>query len=382
MKAIIIGGGIAGLATAIGLTNKGIEVEVYESAPAFKPVGAAILLAPNGLEVLKQLGGGLFEEVMDRGRSVNQMLLTTYQGKELGSSRIKDNQNSCAIHRADLIDTLKSKLPVSALNVGKKLKNYQENPDQTVQINFEDGTQAVGDFLVGTDGIKSQVRQQMLGELPYRYSGQTCWRAIVPYQLPKKYTNIFVEAWGKARGLRVGFGAINQQDLYFFATYFTAPNGQDNQANLKSQLLDLYQDFMPVVTDFLRATPVEAILRNDIYDLVPIHQWYRKQVVLVGDAAHATTPNMGQGGNQALESAWILSQCVEVNANLPDCFAQYQQMRIKKAHKIVSNSWKISQIVNLRGGILRGLRNTAIQMIPNRFSEANLRQVYALDYKF
>ncbi|HAS45617.1 MAG TPA: hypothetical protein DCS93_34355 [Microscillaceae bacterium] len=382
MKAIIVGGGIAGLATAIGLINKGMEVEVYESAAAFKPVGAAILLAPNGLEVLRQLSGELLDEVMDRGGRIDQMLLTTYQGKRLGGSMAKEGKHSCAIHRADLIDILKSRIPANALHVGKSFESYQENPDHTIQVHFEDGSHAQGDFLVGTDGIKSQVRQQMLGDLPYRYSGQTCWRAIVPYQLPSNYQNTFVEAWGKTRGLRVGFGAVNPQDVYFFATYFTEPNGQDNRANLKDHLMNLYQDFMPVVTDFLQVTPVEAILRNDIYDLVPIHQWYHKQTVLVGDAAHATTPNMGQGGNQALESAWVLSQCINTKANLSESFAQYQQMRVKKAHKIVSNSWKISQMVNLRGGLLRGLRNKAIQMVPDKVSQASLRKVYALDYKF
>ncbi|OJJ23030.1 hypothetical protein BKI52_01370 [marine bacterium AO1-C] len=382
MKAIIIGGGIAGLATAIGLKNKGIEIEVYESASAFKPVGAAILLAPNGLEVLKQLGGGLFEEVMDRGGRVDQMLLATHQGKRLGGSQASNGGHSCAIHRAELIDTLKSRLPVDALHVGKKFKNYQENSDKTIQVNFEDGSHTTGDFLVGTDGIKSVVRQQMLGSLPYRYSGQTCWRAIVPFQLPKKYTHTFVEAWGKARGLRVGFGAINQSDIYFFATHFTSANGHDDPANIKEELATLYQDFMPVVTDFLRVTPAESILRNDIYDFVPIHQWYKKQVVLVGDAAHATTPNMGQGGNQALESAWVLSNCVDTNTQLSDSFEQYQQLRIKKAHKIVKNSWAISQMVNLKSGVLRSLRNKAIQIVPSRISEANLKKVYQLDYKF
>lgn len=382
MKAIIIGGGIAGLATAIGLKNKGIEVAVYESAPAFKPVGAAILLAPNGLAVLKQLGNGLFEEVMDRGAQINQMQLTTHRGKVMGGAVASKDHFSCAIHRAELINVLKNNLPESALHVGKKFSHYQEHSDQTVQVNFEDGTQATGDFLVGTDGIKSKVRQQMLGALPYRYSGQTCWRAVVPYQLPTNYKNTFVEAWGKTRGLRVGFGAVNQQDLYFFATYFTASNGKDDPTTLKSKLTHLYQDFMPVVSDFLKATPANAILRNDIYDLAPMHQWYQGRIVLVGDAAHATTPNMGQGGNQALESAWVLSKCVGLGTKISDSFAKYQQLRIKKAHKIVNDSWKISQMVNLRGGILRSLRNKAIQMVPDRVSAANLARVYQLDYQF
>lgn len=382
MKAIIIGGGIAGLATAIGLKNKNIEVEVYESAPAFKPVGAAILLAPNGLEVIKNLDSDLFSEVIARGGRIDKMLLTDQKEHRLGSSKTPAGSFSCAIHRAALINALKSRIPTEALHVNKRFKNYQENADHTIRVNFEDGTYTTGDFLVGTDGIKSKVRQQMLGDLPYRYSGQTCWRAVIPFQLPDAYKNTFVEVWGKSRGLRVGFGAINQEEVYYFATHFTAENGQDNPDTLKAQLLELYQGFPPVVVDFIGATPSKDIIRNDIHDLTPIRQWHQNRVVLVGDAAHATTPNMGQGGNQALESAWVLSKCIGNNEHLLADFAQYQQMRMKKAHRVVNNSWKISQMVNVKSGLVRSLRNMAMQLVPAKMAEASLKKVYELDYSF
>ena len=362
--------------------TRNIEVEIYESAPAFKPVGAAILLAPNGLEVIKQLDNDLFDEVVARGGRIDRMLLTDQKEKRLGNSKTPTGSFSCAIHRATLIDILKSRIPAEALHVNKSFKNYQENADQTVKVNFEDGTYATGDFLVGTDGIKSKVRQQMLGDLPYRYSGQTCWRTVIPFQLPETYKNTFVEVWGKTRGLRVGFGAINQKEVYYFATYFTTENGRDNPDTLKAQLLELYQDFPPVVVDLIEATPSKNILRNDIHDLIPIRQWHQNNVVLVGDAAHATTPNMGQGGNQALESAWVLGKCIGNHEHLKEDFAQYQQMRMKKAHRVINNSWKISQMVNIKSDLVRSLRNMAMQMVPAKMAEANLKKVYELDYNF
>lgn len=380
MKSIIIGGGIAGLATAVGLRKKNIEVAVYESAPEFKPVGAGILLAPNGLEALKRIEPALLAEVQQRGNPIEQMKIMDYKGRVLNGSTFKEGMRSYAIHRSELVDVLRKFLPAEMLHTDKKLKGFSEL-DQSIEANFMDGTQAVGDLLVGTDGIGSQVRNQLLGELPYRYTGQTCWRGIVSFQLPEAYRNTFVEVWGKARGLRVGFGAVSQDKVYFFATYFTPANGKDDPQNLKATLQTIYKDFPPIVSQLINATPTNAILRNDIYDLVPHDQWFKGKVVLVGDAAHATTPNMGQGGNQALESAWVFSECMS-QPNLSEAFAKYQHMRIKKAHKIINDSWKISQIVNIKSGIVRSVRNKAMQMIPARMAEANLKKVYALDYKF
>lgn len=382
MKSIIVGGGIAGLATAIGLHKNGYEAEVYEAAPEFKPAGAGILLAPNGMETLRRLDQSLFEDVKQRGNLITTLKVSTQNGKTLAGSGFKNGHLCYAIHRAELIDSLAALLPHDALHTGKRFDSFA-NTDNAVKVSFEDGTEASGDFLVGTDGIYSRVRNQLLGEQPYRYAQQTCWRSIVPFQLPKAYNNTFTEVWGKERGLRVGFGAINEEQIYFFATYFTPAGGKDETGLLKDRLLDIYKDFPPVVLDFIKTANPANILRNDIYDLAPVDQWFKSKVVLVGDAAHATTPNMGQGGNQALESAWAFGECMgAAKGNIANGFAQYQQQRLKKAHKIVNDSWRISEMVNLKSSVARGLRNCAMQLIPPQLAAASLKKVYALDYEF
>jgi 2-polyprenyl-6-methoxyphenol hydroxylase-like FAD-dependent oxidoreductase len=382
MKSIIVGGGIAGLATAIGLHKKGFETAVYEAAPAFTPAGAGILLAPNGIEVLKRIDSTLLEQIKQRSNPINRMQVVTHKNKVLASSHFKGDQLSYAIHRASLIDTLATQLPPELLHTNKRFDRFEDNTTG-VQVHFEDGSQASGDFLVATDGIHSKVRNQLIGKPTYRYAQQTCWRAIVPFKLPAEYQHTFTEMWGNQAGLRVGFGAIDNERLYFFATYFTEAGGHDNPNTLKHALLDIYKDFPPLVLDFIKATPTTSILRNDIYDLAPGKQWYKGKVALVGDAAHATTPNMGQGGNQALESAWAFAQCMEAVAQQPNDieagFAQYQQQRLRKAHKIINDSWRISQLVNLKSGFARTMRNLAMQCMPSQIANASLKKVYAVD---
>lgn len=382
MKSIIVGGGIAGLATAIGLHKKGIEATVYEATPAFTPAGAGILLAPNGMEVLRRIDLALFEEVKQRGNQINRMQVVTHKNKVLASSSFKHHNLCYAIHRATLIDALAKQLPSTSLHTHKRFAKFDENTNG-IQVHFEDGSQVSGDFLVATDGIHSKVRNQLIGSSTYRYAQQTCWRAIVPFQLPTNYQHTFTEIWGNQPGLRVGFGAIDQENVYFFATYLTEPDGKDNPRTLKQDLLNIYKDFPPLVLDFINAVEVDHILRNDIYDLAPHHQWHKGKVVLVGDAAHATTPNMGQGGNQALESAWAFAECMEAIAkqtgNVEVGFAQYQQRRLRKAHKVVNDSWRISQLVNLKSGLARGLRNLAMQCMPSQIANASFKKVYAVD---
>ncbi|EAY27057.1 FAD-dependent monooxygenase [Microscilla marina] len=385
MKSIIVGGGIAGLATAIGLHNKGFDTAVYEAAPAFTPAGAGILLAPNGMEVLKRTNLDLFHRVQQLGNQITRLQVVTHTHKKLAGADFKTGNLCYAIHRAALIGALAEQLPPEALHTHKRFEKFTEG-SSGIKVSFEDGSQASGDFLVATDGIHSRVRGQLLGKLPYRYAQQTCWRAIVPFKLPQGYQHTFTEMWGNEPGLRVGFGAIDDEHIYFFATYFTSAGGKDDPKSLKQDLLSIYKDFPPLVLDFIKTAQVANILRNDIYDLNPGSQWHRGRVALVGDAAHATTPNMGQGGNQALESAWVLAECmakvVQQPQRLTTGFAQYQQQRLKKAHKVVKDSWRISRLVNLKSGIARGVRNLAMQYMPPRLAEANMEKVYALEYDF
>jgi len=382
MKAIIIGGGIAGLSTALALQKQKIQTEVYESAVAFKPVGAGILLAPNGMEVLKRLDKEVFAVISQKANPIKYMCIENYKGQLLAKSEFQENQDCVAIHRADLIQTFADFLPKDALKTNKKFGKLIVN-DGRVEVSFEDKTEARGDFLIGADGIHSQVRQNLFGELPYRYSGQTCWRAVIPFSLPKPYKNRFTEIWGKQRGRRVGFGMINQHQLYFYATQYAEAAGKDDINTIKTDLLNLFKEFPSLVKDFMSELQAENIMRNDIYDIAPHDKWLKNKAVLVGDAAHATTPNMGQGGNQALESAWVLGQCFSKDiTNLESGLQNYQRLRIKKAHKVINDSWRISQMMNIKNPLLKNLRHFAIKATPTKIANSQMQKVYNLDYVF
>ena len=124
----------------------------------------------------------------------------------------------------------------------------------------------------------------------------------------------------------------------------------------------------------------ENIIRSDINDLAPIQQWWKDRVVLIGDAAHATTPNLGQGGCQAVEDAYVLAKCLKENTNPETAFAQFQSIRYKKALHVVNTSWQFGKLTNLGNPVSRWLRNNAMRMLPESMAIRELDKILKLGY--
>ncbi|RAJ06660.1 2-polyprenyl-6-methoxyphenol hydroxylase-like FAD-dependent oxidoreductase [Chitinophaga skermanii] len=349
-RAIIVGGGIGGLTTAIALQQKGIESTVYEQAPVLAPVGAGITLASNALNIYDLLG--IAQPVVDQGiylksaRILNQNggLLSRLPYEELKSTY---KWGAVAIHRAALQQVLVNAISGQHIQTGKVFQRYEQHAhDATVY--FEDGTSDTAEYVIFADGIKSKGRQQMHPGIQPRFSGQTCWRFISPYQLPTPQREDVFEMWAKQKGLRVGYAPINGQEIYGYITTFAAANGQDDPAHVKEKLLDIVAVFPPVVRELMAATPLDKIMRNDLYDIKPFNGWSKGNVVLMGDAAHATMPNLGQGACQAIESAYVLAQCIAQH-HPAAAYALYEKMRKPKATFITNTSDLINKITNTSG---------------------------------
>lgn len=378
MKAIVVGGGIGGLTTALTLQAKGIEVEVYEAANEFREAGAGIWIAPNAMKVYDQLG--LADELKAAGYPYKGgASIGTYDGTILGKMNadvIKERHGhyTTAIHRGKYQQILLRH--THHAQPGKRFVRYEEKDGQVTAF-FEDGTSATGDILVGADGIKSAVRTQMLGEVSYRYTGQTCWRLLTDFPLQFEASDM-MEIWGNVGGLRVGAGKISEDTVYTFITAHRPQGEKDNQETIKDELLELCKAYPEQVIKLLQATDSANIIRNDLYDYKPIHQWSKGRVVLVGDAAHATTPNMGQGACQAVESAYVLAHMLSEKETYEEAFASYQAMRIKKAHKVTKMSWQLGKMVSINNGVGRWLRNMVMKMTPDSSSQKMQDQLYNL----
>jgi 2-polyprenyl-6-methoxyphenol hydroxylase-like FAD-dependent oxidoreductase len=302
MRILIVGGGIGGVAVAVALRQRGFEPSVYEAAPELHPVGKGIWVPTNAMQVLDRLG--LSAAVARAGwpleriqlRSVRDGLLQDF---DLRPVIARFGHATISIHRAALVQTLADALPAGTVHLGKRCTGVESDP-AGVTVRFADGSQERGDLLIGADGIHSAVRERLFPPVELRYSGQTCYRGIADMELPAGLEHTCWEVWGGA--LRVGFSAIGPRSLYWFAPLL-APAGSPAPAKaLSAWLADQYAAFPAPVPEMLRQTAAE-IIRTDLYDFAPRSPWSCGRVVLLGDAAHATTPNLGQGGAQALEDA-------------------------------------------------------------------------------
>ncbi len=160
--------------------------------------------------------------------------------------------------------------------------------------------------MIGAHSLRSVVRRALFPEVRLRYSGQTSYRGVAAFRRPDKQEGTAWEVWGK--GCRFGFSAIAEEEVYWFATLDAPPDGIDAPGEGRTQLETLSVSFPGPIPALIRATPPEAITRTGMYDFPPMRSWHAGRVVLVGDAAHATTPNLDQGGAQAIEDAYVLAE--------------------------------------------------------------------------
>ena len=379
MQGIIIGGGIGGLCAAIALKQRGFEVRVYESAPELKPVGAGILVAPNAMNILQRLG--LAQEIVEAGIALEQMNLLDKTGMVLQSVSEKEINRSAiptvAILRNRLHRVLLGHIDPSAIELAKHCDSFAEESDR-IRVLFNDGTEAEGSFLIGADGIASVIRTRLFPTARLRYSGQTCWRGVADLVSPKERQKSSTECWGE--GLRFGFLPVDDKHVYWYATQKVPPGGKDKRRELKDKLLGMYRAFPNLVPDLIRATPERSITRHDLYDLRRLKRWSTRRVTLLGDAAHATTPNLGQGGAQAIEDGWVLADCLDTHGDTGVAFREYEQKRMRKTRMIVSRSWQFGKLASIENPMGCAIRNLVIRGTPRFVTIRQFGSIYELDY--
>ncbi|WP_165836432.1 FAD-dependent monooxygenase [Taibaiella soli] len=382
MKAIIIGGGIGGLTAGIALQKRGIDYEVFESAPEIRPVGAGIWLGGNAMNVFEKLG--VADAIKSCSYYQKEIFIKDYRGSILQRVdneliRQKYGNGTYSIHRAALQEVLAAEVGTK-LHTGKKCTGIYQHTSG-VTAHFEDGTQVHGDFVIAADGIRSVIREKYVTKAVYRYSGQTCWRAIVHMNLPREEQNQSAEIWGYDRGLRASYSQVGKEQVYFWVTIAMEKDSHFNNMDAHRQIKKWLQPFSGYnLQTVVRNIQPELLIHSDLYDIKPVDKWYAGNIVLLGDAAHATTPNLGQGAGQAIEDAYVLAACLEKEPDQPQAaFANYQNKRIKRTQKVVDISWKLAQMTNIGNPALRHIRNWIIKATPNFVTQKQFDLLYGID---
>ena len=373
MKIAIIGGGIGGLTTALALSQNGQQTTVYESATEIKPVGAGIIMASNAMQVFDKLG--VRNKIENAGHKISNIKITDARLNTISTSNLSKFEDkygvyNVAIHRAELQHILANEIGFQNIQLSKRLLKIEQ--ESNFKLTFDDNTSINADIVIGADGIRSTIRNQLFGMGNIRDTKQRCWRGVTEVDWTSKYNHEAFEAWDK--GKRFGFVNISDTKVYWFAVI------NDTLRKDNENIIELFKNFHPEIVKIISETKNDKIVFNDIIDLQPINKWQQGKVCLVGDAAHATTPNMGQGACQAVEDAYILGKLFGQGKSAEEAFTQYEKLRMGKAHFIVNTSWTIGKVAHFQNSAAVWLRNALVKTIPKSVNEKQLDKIFNIEY--
>ncbi|MFF7446564.1 MULTISPECIES: FAD-dependent monooxygenase [unclassified Streptomyces] len=365
--ATIVGGGIGGLAAAIALHRRGWRVEVLERAGEFTEIGAGISLWPNALHALEALG------LADAVRALGAVEATggVRDGRGRWLSRTDNAELArrfghplLVLHRADLLRVLAEALPADSLRPGCEVSAVRDDdvPDSSGLVVEHRGGQSRPDLVVGADGLRSVVRGALWPDaVGPRYAGYTAWRMVTePLAEPPAEG---AATWG--RGERFGYTALPDGRMYCFATA-SLPAGTASGSTEYAELLRRFGAWPDPIPALLAAVPADAVLRHDLYDLPPLPAFTRGRVALLGDAAHAMTPNLGQGACQALEDAVTLAHCLDGTPDIAAALSSYDLLRRPRTQAVARRSARLGTIGQLSWPPAVLLRDAAARLTPTR----------------
>ncbi|WP_149913237.1 FAD-dependent monooxygenase [Sphingobacterium cavernae] len=374
----IIGGGVAGLTTAIGLSQLGREFVVFEQAKELKGIGAGFGLAANAMLALDLLG--LKQGIEKIGFYTHSFNILDQRGNILLAPDTKKlsqqyNQDNFTIHRADLYFYLLNQIPTEKVILGKKAIRFEQNAD-TITVSFDDESTVKCKYLLIADGVKSPLRQQLLPHSTPRYSGYTCWRATIDNSSIKLDKGS--ETWGKDG--RFGMTPLVGNRIYWYACVNSKANNPIYRNYSVKDLTTHFQDYHTTIPTILAETRDVDLIWNDIIDIKPLTHLAYGNILLLGDAGHATTPNLGQGACQALEDVAVLMDELKITDSVTQAFRKFENRRLKRTKYITDTSKRIGEISQWDNPLMVTFRNTIMKLLPARIAQSGLAQLLSVDF--
>lgn len=348
MKIVIVGAGIGGLTAALAFSGLGHAVTLLESAAEIDDVGAGIQISPNALKVLDALGVGegvrrtafrprALEMCMGRsGREVFTVPITDAATTDWGAEYLH-------LHRPDLIAALLEKARSAAeirIVLGQRVAGFSQSPESIV-VRCADGTVIDADLLVGADGIRSAVREQMLGKQQPNFTGNAAWRLVVPTEslgdhAPPPTACVWVGAGRHAVTYRLRGGALSNFVGVVEQSDWAHESWTDR--GTKAQALADFAGWHPTIETMINKA--QEHYRWALFDREPLPHWSEGRAVLLGDACHPTLPFLAQGAAMAIEDGFILAQEVSARdeAELPNALSAYFDRRIARVSAVQRGS--------------------------------------------
>ncbi len=335
LDAIVIGAGIGGLTSAVALQRSGHRVRVIEQARELRPMGAGISLWSNGVKVLDALGLGA--DLAAVGGRMERMAYRDAQGAGLCDFSLaplveRVGEYPYPVRRSDLQALLLGAVGAARVTTGQRCRRIDDSGDRVV-VHLENGDQLTGDLAVAADGTHSRVRAHVLGhETPRTYLGYHNWNGLVPDAAALGDPRTWTMCVG--RGHRVSTMPVRDGQYFFFDVPIAAATVQEQDP--RAALREHFAGWNADVQRLIDAISPEGVADLAIHSHDPINSFARGRVVLLGDAAHTSAPDLGQGGCMAMEDALVLANYLETtNVGVEDALQRYSAERVPRAADIL-----------------------------------------------
>ncbi len=338
---VIVGGGIGGLFVANALVAQGLQVAVYEQAPALGEVGAGVYITPNCVRQLQRVGLGPAVEKFGAKVGGNSRYFH-HDGTLIAPVQVTDSSGwnaTYGMHRADLVDMLAKALPAGVVHTGHRCTGFERH-GEVARVIFENGAAAEGDVVIGADGIHSALRQFVYPASRAIFSRTVAYRGAVRSELVPEWPAESWEMW-LGKGKHFLTYPLRAGTLINFVGFVPADNEMKESwsaAGDPDALRREFSDWDPRIGALLRQ--VETTFRSALYDRDPLPSWTRGRLTLLGDAAHAMLPHLGQGANQSIEDGMALATIL-TNTDRTTVLAAllaYERLRRERTAKVQSGA--------------------------------------------